>query len=320
MLACYTMLKRENLFILLIILLISCRPAGVFIFFADPYSWEYLQAKGLSAGELTKLAKAGGYILKLVIPEKPEKAEEVLRETLQSRQPAIVVVSSFPSLDLKLFAADFPDSTFVQLEGLGSQAKPHSLDNASANISGHYFTRLQAFYQAGYAAARLLANPLLSGSKNISGPGKLGILTAELSLGEREEVRAFKEGFLKLADPRQLMTVEINNINDRAKAKEYMDNLQDEGVVIYLLKSYTLNSFYFDYLINKGGFAIIENWQASGSYSEAVLFSIEDNYQQALKNILADDFSDVLLTEAELIWGGALKIPENLKKELQFVR
>jgi basic membrane lipoprotein Med (substrate-binding protein (PBP1-ABC) superfamily) len=314
------MLKRKILFVPIIFLLISCRPAGVFVFFSDPYSWVYLQEKGLSTGELTKLVEAGGYTLKLVIPENPEQAEKVLRETLKNHQPAITVITSLFPINLDLFAADFPASIFIQLESHGSSPKLQSPDNASANLIGHSFDRLPAFYQAGYAAARLLANPLLSEKHNTSRPGRVGILAAELTRGGREEIRAFKEGFLKLADHSQLLTIEIPSMNDRVKAKEYIDNLRNQGVVIYLLKSYILNLFYLDYLINKSGLAIVEDWQAAGSYSEAVLFSIEDNYQQALKTILANDFSDMLKTETELIWGEALKIPESLKKELQFVR
>jgi len=313
------MMKRKIPFILLIFLLISCRPAGIFVFFSDPYSWMYLQEKGLSTGEVTKLVEAGGYILKLVIAENPEQANKVLREALENYEPAITVVSSVIPMDLVHYAANFPDSIFVQLDSQGSSPKPQSFDNASANLIGHSFNRLTAFYQAGYAAARLLANPLLFKKFNTSGLVRVGVLAAKLTPGGREEIRAFKEGFLKLADPSKLLTIEIPDINDRVKAREHIDNLKSQGVVIYLLKSYTLNSFYLDYLINKNGLAIIEDWQAAGSYSEAVLFSIEDNYQQALKIILADDFSNALLTEAELVWGGALKIPENLKKELHFV-
>jgi len=312
-------MKREIPFILLVFLLISCRPAGVFVFFSDPYSWVYLQEKGLSTGELTKLVEAGGYTLKTVIPENQEQADKVLRETIESHQPAITVAASFFTMDMARFAADFPDSIFVQLDSQGCSPKLQNPGNASANLIGHYFIRLPAFYQAGYAAARLLANPLLSEKHNTSGPGRVGILAAELTPGAREEIRAFKEGFLKLSDHSQLLTIEIPSINDRVKAKEQIDSLKNKGVVIYLLKSYTLNSFYLDYLRKENGLAIVEDWQAAGSYSEAVLFSIEDNYQQALKTILADDFSNVLLTEAELVWGGALKIPENLKKELHFV-
>ncbi len=314
------MLKRKIFFVPIIFLLISCRPAEFFVFFSDPYSWVYLQEKGLSAGELTKLVEAGGYTLKLVIAENPEQAEEVLRETLESYKPVITVVTSLFSMDLSLFAADFPDSIFVQLESHGSSPKLQIPDNASANLIGHSFNRLPAFYQAGYAAARLLANPLLSEKHNTSGRGRVGVLAAGLTPGGREEIRAFKEGFLKLADHSQLLTVEIPGINDRVKAKEHIDNLKGKGVVIYLLKSYTLNSLYLDYLINESGLAIVEDWQAAGGYSEAVLFSIEDNYQQALKTILANDFSDILQTETELIWGEALNISESLKRELQFVR
>ncbi len=314
------MIKREIPFILLVFLLISCRQAGVFVFFSDPYSWVYLQEKGLSSGELTKLVEAGGYTLKLVIPENPEQAEKVLRKTLESHQPAITVVASLFTMDLARFAVDFPDSIFIQLDSQGSYPKLQNLGNASANLIGHSFDRLSAFYQAGYAAARLLANPLLSEKHNTSGPGRVGVLAAELTPGGREEIRAFKEGFLKLADHSQLLTIEIPDINDRVKAKEHIDNLKDQGVVIYLLKSYTLNSFYLDYLINESGLAIVEDWQAAGSHSEAVLFSIEDNYQQALKTILVNDFSDILQTETELIWGETLNISESLKKELQFVR
>jgi len=314
------MLKRKILFVPIIFLLISCQPAGVFVFFSDPYSWVYLQEKGLSTGELTKLAKAGGYTPKVVIPENLEQAEKVLREALESHQPIITVVASLFPMDMAYFAADFPDSIFIQLDSHGSLPKLQSFDNASANLIGHSFNRLPAFYQAGYAAATLLANPLLSEKHNTSGPGRVGVLAAELTTEGREEIRAFREGFLKLADHSQLLTIEVRSINDRVKAKEHIDNLKTKGVVIYLLKSYTLNSFYLDYLENESGLAIVENWQAAGSYSEAVFFSIEDNYQQALKTILANDFSDMLQTETELIWGEALIIPEKLKKELQFVR
>ena len=280
----------------------------------------YLQEKGLSSGELTKLVEAGGYTLKLVIPENPEQAEKVLRETLESHQPAITVVASLFTMDLARFAVDFPDSIFLQLDSQGSYPKLQNLGNASTNLIGHSFDRLPAFYQAGYAAARLLANPLFSEKHNTSGPVRVGVLAAELTPRGREEIRAFKEGFLKLADHSQLLTIEMPGMNDRVKAKEYIDNLKNKGVVIYLLKSYTLNSFYLDYLRKENGLAIVEDWQAAGSYSEAVLFSIEDNYQQALKTILANDFSDMLQTETELIWGEALNIPEWLKKELHFVR
>ncbi len=314
------MLKRKILFVPIILLLISCRPAGVFVFFSDPYNWLYLQEKGLSTGELTKLVKAEGYTLKLVIAENPDQAEKVLREALQNHQPAIAVVASLFPMDLPLLAADFPDTNFIQLDSHGSSPKPQNPGNASANLIGHSFDRLPAFYQAGYTAARLLANPLLSEKHNTSGPGRVGVLAAELTPGGREEIRAFKEGFLKLADHSQLLIIEIPGINNRVKAKEHIDNLKNKGVVIYLLKSYILNSFFLDYLENESGLAIVEDWQAAGSYSERVLFSIEDNYRQALKTILTNDFSDMLQTETELIWGEALNIPERLKKELQFVR
>ena len=298
----------------LFLLLAGCGSPRSFLLFLDPYYWELARGKGIEEKDLkSEFGRRGcRALLEVVAPEalSVDRFEAALR---QARPRGVFLGSLFP-LDLSNTAAKFKDTVFFMLEG----PLPPS---TGGNVVLIRFRRPEAFFKAGSLAGRLLsradAQKWLPTPR--SGPSKVGILAAADNRRAREETQAFRNGLAQTLEPARFIYRELDSLNDRAKARRQLEQMREQGVVITLLKTYTLTNFCLDFFEKEGGYAIVEDWSGLEVYEKAVLMSVEEDLFGALGRALAaipeggEPVAGRLIEEpARLVWGKAVPVPQEL--------
>ncbi len=131
------------------------------------------------------------------------------------------------------------------------------------------------------------------------------------------------QGFIKAPDAGIKVVQEIDKLEDRAKARRILEKMKEDGVVITLLKTYTLNTFCLDFMQKEGGLAVIEDWTGFRVYEDVVLMSVEEDFIDTLKNLLntrsesgpAGRRAASVKGTVRLKWGKAFDLPYEIKRE-----
>ena len=317
--------------------LVSCRFKSDFLFFMDPYTWEALKSRSIEWKQLKSLLHDTGYRMRPVITEPGENSEALLTDTIKENNPGQVFISSLFPFDIASFASRYPQILFIQEAGPASSFNPGSRNRLSAgspsgglktpNLVRIIYERNEALHLAGELVGRLFGDPsferFFQSHFKKQYPRKAGILFYSLSETSRLEAAAFKEGFIKAADPGLLVVQEIDNLEDRAKARRLLEKMKEDGVVITLLKTYTLNTFCLDFMQKEGGLAVIEDWTGFRVYEDVVLMSVEEDFIDTLKNLLntrsesgpAGRRAASVKGTVRLKWGKAFDLPYEIKRE-----
>ena len=289
----------------LVLALAACSPPETFLFFLEPYTWEIINSRGIDRRELDQLLVKHDHRLLLVTAQPEIEAGDTLKNIILNKHPHKVFISSLFPFNVEEIISQFPETLFILPESLVSQD--------ALNLIKISFKREEAFNKAGELCGRLIQSPLFSdflkAQSKIKPPLKVGILVSVLNDSVKEEIAAFQNGFQATAEASYLVTKEIGNLTDKVKARKLLEKMKEEGVVITLLKAYTLNPFCLEFLEKEGGLAIVEDWQGSAGYEEVVLISIEEDLPAALENSLEYSLSRDKVVDApvQLVWGNSFK-------------
>ncbi len=311
----------------------------------DPYTWEALKSRSIEWKQLKSLLHDNGYRIRPVITEPGEDSEALLTDTIKENNPGQVFISSLFPFDIASFASRYPQILFIQEAGPASSRlksdettfNPGSRNQLSAgspsgglktpNLVRIIYERNEALHLAGELVGRLFVDPSFERFFQYhfkkQYPLKAGILFYSLSETSRLEAAAFKEGFIKAADPGLLVVQEIDNLEDRAKTRRLLEKMKEDGVVITLLKTYTLNTFCLDFMQKEGGLAVIEDWPGFRVFEDVVLMSVEEDFIDTLKNLLSTRSESGLAGRRDasvkgtvrLKWEKAFDLPYEINRE-----
>ena len=315
--------------------LTACSPAPRFLFYLDPYSAELLEARGLGRSAIQKIFPEGieprleiASTAKLSDPDRngrspsaqPGSADsesfERLAESIARLRPRWVYLSAAHSFTGSRLASSFPDTLFIR-DGFTGGPAWGTTEGPNNQLRVVYQWEL-AFREAGEALGRLVALPRFQ--ERIGEPVqdirplRVGILVAESNDRVESEIDEFRAGFIRFADPDLLDRKDVGSLTDRVNARRLLDRMKEEGTAVFLLKTYTLTGFCLEYLQKEGGAAIVDSELAYRAYPEAVLLVLEEDFQQAIRNVLEHTVSSsgsrssaetVVTAPVRLIWSGS---------------
>lgn len=310
------MLMRKLSFILLTILfLLSCRQPPSLLILLDPYTWEQLRTQGVGEAQL-KQGLRGSFRPAVLVLNPAEQAEQAIDQAVRDRRPGWVYLSQLFPIDVQALASRFSAVTFVQEGADSGQAK---------NLIRLAFRRQEGFRRAGSAVGKLVS--VLSSPEMRSRfgdlakehqPLKAGIVAALPLKVAQEEIAAFRSAFETVAGSSALVYREIGSLTDTVKARRILEKMREEGVGIFVLKTYTLTGFCLDFLRSQGGWAVLEESAGSDAYEDRVALALQEDFVGALKNLSRQPAGAVAEGPVELRWGKAfLSLPAEARAKVQ---
>ncbi len=284
-------------------LLLSCRPLPSLLLLLDPYSAQLLASEGWDASTLRRALRSDFRVRVHTVNAQADVAAvgaEAEREIRASR-PAWVFLAPLLPLDAGALAACLPEARFLsELAAVPSAPNLHSLR----------FRRVEAFRDAGTIAARLLTRPALRpilGEGEPRGAPKAGFLQAQPTDQGTLEAEAFREGFLAEAGADLLVERTVGSQSDTGQARRVLEKMHEEGVVLFVLKTYALTGFCLEFLRAEGGVAFLEEGAGRGAFPEQVVLWLEEDLVGALRSLPSTPEGQVVNGQVRLRPGAALR-------------
>jgi hypothetical protein len=295
----------------------GCHPRTTLLFLLREYRHELLLADKTTYRRIQNVCDKNNFTLLFTIIEK--NGEIPVKQYIEKTGAGIIFLDSLIMESPLPLAQEYNNRLFLtfrsQEAGMGAK-----------NILSITFDRKEGFGMAGMLTARILSGGIgKEASKteiNIGDAKKAGIIVYAVSEEMNRENEAFISGFSSLLDESKLILRNIDNVNDRVKIKDAMDDMRKEDVVIFFLRAFSLNSYCLDYLRNEGGFAILEEWNITSGYTDVVLLSLHDDigaiFEGLAANIEVLDSENAVWKEdsfkghVRIIWGKAIRWPEYL--------
>jgi hypothetical protein len=290
---------RTLLIAILFPLLLSCRPLPSLLVLLDLYSAELLAAEGWDEAALRRGLRSDFHVRVRTVGVEMEAAAEAER-LARASSPDWVFLAPLLPVDAEALAARVPEVRFLS-EQAGTPRAP--------NLYRLRFQRVEAFRAAGTIAARLLTRPSLQaalGEGPARGVPKAGLLQAVETPQGALEAEAFREGFLVEGGPDLLVERTIGSLSDTGQARRVLERMREEGVALYMLKTYALSGFCLEFLRTAGGVAFLEGAAGSKAFSAQAVLWLEEDLVGALRNLASTPEGEPVSGPVRLRLGAAL--------------
>jgi hypothetical protein len=298
---------RTLFFAILFLLLLACRPLPSLLLLLDPYTAQLLATEGQAEPALRRELRSDFRlrVQTLNAPAEPGAAAAVLaseaERLIRAASPSWVFLGPLLPLDAEALAARLPEVRFLS-EQAGATGAP--------NLYRLRFRREEAFHDAGIIAARLLTRPSLRpvlGERTARGAVKAGLLQAVPTPQGTLEAEAFREGFLAEAGAGLLMERTIGSLTDTGQARRVLEEMREDGVVFFALKTYSLSGFCLEFLRTQGGVAFLEEGAGRRAYPEQVVLWLEEDLAGALRRLSSTPAGQLVSGPVRLHAGAALR-------------
>jgi hypothetical protein len=306
---------RKLFLAILFPLLFACRPLPSLLLLLDPYSAQLLAAEGLDEAALRRELRSDFRVRvqTLSVQEEAGAAAAALaaeaERLVRASSPSWVFLGPLLPLDADALAARLPDVRFLS-EQAGTPG--------ASNLYRLRFRRVEGFREAGTVAARLLTSPSLRpvlGERTARGAPKAGLLQAVPTPQGALEAEAFREGFLAEAPADLLVDRTIGSLTDTGQARRALEQMRQEGVAFFALKTYTLSGFCLEFLRSEGGVAFLEEGAGRRAYPEQVVLWLEEDLVGALRSLSSAPAGQLVAGPVRLHAGAALR-PAKVRSEL----
>ena len=300
---------RKLVLLLLFPLLLSCRPLPLLLVLLDPYYQELLAADGDNAASLRD---ALSFRVRVETLGPRAEASVEAERLIRAGAPEWVFLSPLLPVDADALAARLPGVRFLR-EQPGPPRAP--------NLQRLRFARVEAFRDAGSIAARLLTRPSLQPvlGDRVGHPPKAGLLQAAPTPQGALEAEAFRAAFVVEAGPGLLVERTLGSLSDTSLARRALEQMREEGVAVFVLKTYALSSFCLEFLRTEGGVAVLEQSAGSRAFPAQVVLWFEEDLAGALRNLAATGAGESVTGPVRLVPGAALRsLPEQARTELGF--
>jgi hypothetical protein len=294
---------RKLVVLLLLSSLASCQAAPPLLLLLDPYYAQLLTAEGTGEGSLERSLRGTFRVRTEVLDPQANAAEEAER-VVGAQHPRWVFLSPLLPFDGEALAARFPEVRFLGERAAAPVASP------VPNLTRLSFQRERAFRDAGTVVARLLRRPSLEPLVGASAAGrqpKAGLLLAAPTPEAEREAQAFREAFAAEAGPGLLVERRLASLADTAQARRALQEMREEGAVVFMLKTYGLTGFCLETLRSEGGLAVLEEGAGAQAFTGQVLLWFEEDLAGALRSLPAAGKAAELEGRVRLVAGPLLR-------------
>jgi hypothetical protein len=197
------------------------------------------------------------------------------RKILQDTPSDLVITGPLLCSEAMRIAPMFPAKHFAVLN------MPRTEMNAPVNVTPVYSRRGPAFREAGRLTGKFLA----AGGNHTLGR-KVGVLVSGLTRQEKEMLAEFEKGFTANAEADLIIVEELGTVVDRVKAARAVEDLLNQDIRIFLVKTYGMSGACLERISAGGGYFIIEDFPSFNLFREKLFLSIEDDFSQPLGELI----------------------------------
>jgi hypothetical protein len=121
------------------------------------------------------------------------------------------------------------------------------------------------------------------------------------------DAEAFREGFLREAGPDLLVERTIGSLSDTGQARRAMEQMREDGVALFMLKTYTLSGYCLEFLRAEGGVAFLEEGAGRRAFPGQVVLWLEEDLVGALRSLASTPQGEPVTGPVRLHAGAALR-------------
>jgi hypothetical protein len=259
----------------LALLLAGCARGKNVLVFSETYWQSIMDLDPAVRPTLENDARQYHCSLTQVVVDRSVNYPELLRLRLTDVPRDLVIAGPLLSGDILKMAAQFPRTQFAVL------AMPRLEGTIPENVIPVRFKREAAFFEAGQLCGQAL------GSGRFPELGtKVGVIASGMTAVEKEELAEFERGFSGSLSTGLIVSELIGTVTDRTKAVLAVENLLNQDIKVFMVKTYGLNGASLEKITAAGAYFIIQDFAAFNLFPEKCLLSIEDDYSGALTTLL----------------------------------
>ena len=272
--------KKLKVYIILLLLMFcllihtGCFPHSSILFIYKNYTYELLESQPETREKLKKNCRVNGYTPHFIVITR--EGEKSIRNIINETEASVIYIDPLIRESPVKIAGQYTDKLFfTHNRDIGSRKPP--------NLLTLHFNRRDAYNEAGIIAGKFLLHGIpeqkAGEMKTIR---KAGMIVYPASSEVQGESAEYISGFSTICSDDLFIYREVNNITDKVKIKNILDDMKNNGVVIFFFKVYSLNIYCLDYVKREGGYSIVENSSFHSGYEDILLFSIEDDFPMSL--------------------------------------
>jgi hypothetical protein len=133
------------------------------------------------------------------------------------------------------------------------------------------------------------------------------LLQAVSTLQGALEADAFREGFLAEGGADLLVERTIGSLSDTGQARRAMEQMREDGVALFMLKTYTLSGYCLEFLRAEGGVAFLEEGAGRRAFPGQVVLWLEEDLVGALRSLASTPQGEPVTGPVRLHAGAALR-------------
>jgi hypothetical protein len=230
----------------------------------DEPAWAAENGGALLHWPLVRTSLVHGYLPSFLIVQPAEDPAASLRRALTARRYRAVVTG--PLLSLSQSAVPSPGTRVLLVQDDGGPPQ--------GNAVRLVFDRTAAFRTAGLAAGLFISQEAGAAVTNALA-SRIGVLISARPPGTSDELTAFTQGVAQALDGGQPSMRSLTVPVDRNTVKAAVDQMERDGVEIFLLFMGAPDAWALEDLKDSGGCAVVSDWAASGAFPRQVFLSIE---------------------------------------------
>jgi hypothetical protein len=313
-------IRRLPLGIMIIIVFLSfgCGMRENFVFFARPYTKALFDLDKNNAASLRKTCSAYGF--QFSIKEIENETPSILTQLVKSTRAKVCLLDPMLVTPPYEIASLSPEVLFISIARGQAKADP-----GLANLAVVSFEWDKALDTCGEIAGYLLTDQsvgLKFAMKENARP-RFGVLQYPVSADSEAQMRTLEDGFQRSA-PADLFEIEtLKSVESADVANTTLSKMFGEGVRIFYIRAYSINTTCIETVRRLGGFAIVDDWNASLGYSDVVLFGISEDVSPGIEKSLSLYESGDLKSggnavnpigiDVRISWGEIIPSPEKIK-------
>lgn len=255
------------------LLLSSCSSRSLLILTDQYWKAAVLQSPSFERG--MRAVRKKGFRVKSATVAYSTSATKKLAADVRKSGSSMILLSPLFSGDAPVLAREFADRRFYAFGSASGQSpatEPANLVRLVPDIA-------PAFTRAARRIERYLAG------KTPGGRIEIAALFSQSARGRRA-LSAFRSAIRSSSSPPLLSVLQLGSGADRGRLSQFLQDAQAKGVALYLLADPGLNAEAVTILKDDKTPIVTENWFYGSTYSNKVLFSIDEDIPSAIMKIL----------------------------------
>lgn len=200
---------------------------------------------------------------------------EKLVGVVEGTSGSYVLLSPLYSYYAPALAAHFGDRRFIAFSRPPSPPRPSNISYLVSDPGGAFS-----------AAAKRISKHLAATGQSARQSNQEIVGVFSDSASGQQALAAFRRGLDSASSQASLSVIQVRGSADRSRLRSFVESSRGKGVGAYLLAAPSLDAYALNLLQNSTVPIVTLDWRYGATYSDKVLFSIDEDIPAALMKLL----------------------------------